>query len=189
MKICTKCGVSKDLSLFSPNKKCKDGLQTQCRSCRAEYTGKWKLANPEKNAEYSRNWKLANPTTHIEYSRKWKLTNPEKNKQYSKNWKKNNPEKNSENRSKRRASELNEIPNWTNTEFEQFAIEEMYKLARLRTKLTGAQHHVDHIVPIKSNIVQGLHCLANLQILEAKENLAKGNRYWPNMPDYVAGKK
>lgn len=41
---------------------------------------------------------------------------------------------------------------------------------------------VDHIVPIKSGLVCGLHCIDNFQLLTRSENASKGNRYWPDMP-------
>lgn len=41
---------------------------------------------------------------------------------------------------------------------------------------------VDHVVPIKSDIVCGLHCIDNFQLLTRSENASKGNRYWPDMP-------
>lgn len=41
---------------------------------------------------------------------------------------------------------------------------------------------VDHIVPLVSKIVCGLHCPANLAAVPISYNRAKGNKYWPDMP-------
>ena len=42
---------------------------------------------------------------------------------------------------------------------------------------------VDHVVPITSDFVSGLHCWHNLQLLTKSENSSKLNRFWPDMPD------
>ena len=54
--------------------------------------------------------------------------------------------------------------------------------AMQRTKAIGFQWHVDHIVPLQSPIVCGLHTIENLQVIPGALNLAKGNRMWPQMP-------
>ena len=66
-------------------------------------------------------------------------------------------------------------PKWAN----EFFIEEAYRLAAMRTKMLGYKWHVDHIVPLKSKLVCGLHVENNLRVIPAKDNLIKGNRSWP----------
>ena len=69
-------------------------------------------------------------------------------------------------------------PIWSERE----AIETVYRMAAKLSALYGVRFHVDHIVPIKSDVVCGLHVHANLQVLEASENSRKSNRHWPDMP-------
>jgi hypothetical protein len=77
----------------------------------------------------------------------------------------------------RRVAQINSIPAWAN----KFFISEIYELAALRTKMLGIKFEVDHIVPVKSKRVCGLHVENNLQILTKLENRAKGNYSWPCM--------
>jgi hypothetical protein len=55
----------------------------------------------------------------------------------------------------------------------------MYQLATIFNR-TGMNLQVDHIVPLQSDLVCGLHCEANLQLLPASDNISKGNRHWPD---------
>ncbi len=69
-------------------------------------------------------------------------------------------------------------PAWCNPD----RIREIYRLARRMSKSMGQQYHVDHIVPLTSKLVCGLHTEHNLQILPSTDNLKKHNRTWPDMP-------
>jgi hypothetical protein len=69
-------------------------------------------------------------------------------------------------------------PPWAN----RGAMLALHRRAKLLSEQTGTQHHVDHIVPILSPLVCGLHCEQNMCILPGPENTSKGNRHWPDMP-------
>lgn len=58
----------------------------------------------------------------------------------------------------------------------------LYGESSALSRLTGVEFHVDHIVPLTSPLVCGLHTEANLRVIPAKANLTKNNRFWPDMP-------
>jgi hypothetical protein len=68
-------------------------------------------------------------------------------------------------------------PTWASKQ----KIQNIYKQAKLLADNSGEDWQVDHIVPLQSKFVCGLHCEANLQVFKKLDNLSKGNRHWPDM--------
>lgn len=58
-KTCSKCGVSKDEQYFCCDRKQKDGLQSQCKTCKAESVLKYYKQNPERRTKPSKEKMLA----------------------------------------------------------------------------------------------------------------------------------
>lgn len=75
--------------------------------------------------------------------------------------------------SERRALLLQRAPKWANHS-EIFGV---YWRCSLISARTGIKHHVDHIVPLNGRLVSGLHVTENLQIIPARENLLKANKW------------
>ena len=79
---------------------------------------------------------------------------------------------------KRKSYVIKATPKWAN----EFFIKEIYHLAQLRSCHLGYKWHVDHIVPLRSKIVCGLHVENNLRVIPGQQNQFKSNRYWQQMP-------
>jgi hypothetical protein len=163
----------------------------------------WSAANPERKSANNKEYRAANPERMLQNARDWVARNPDKRRAiYTdarrrnlevyrqreadyrarrraecnariKEWKARNPHALVAYAGKRRAAELQAIPLWADLD----AVAAIYKQAQS----LGAGYHVDHAVPLISDLVCGLHCAANLQILTASDNSRKNNRHWPDM--------
>lgn len=78
----------------------------------------------------------------------------------------------------RRATRLQATPSWVDGD----AVLAFYAEANRLSIESKVIHHVDHIVPLISRQVCGLHWEANLQVLTATENRTKTNKHWPDKP-------
>ena len=63
-------------------------------------------------------------------------------------------------------------------------IKPFYREARQRSRMYRENWVVDHVVPLRSMLVCGLHCPDNLQVIKKGANDAKANYWWPNMWEY-----
>jgi len=75
----------------------------------------------------------------------------------------------------RKRRHKNATPRWITAE-QKLAMREMYLQAQKITKITGERYVVDHIIPLISPEVCGLHVPWNLRVITQDENLKKSNK-------------
>ena len=173
-KVCTKCLQILPIQDFVKRKSSRDGYRNECKTCNNKYHRK-RLADSTEKRE-SEKLRLK------EIRKSWTLEKWEDYREQCRQYAKNNRHILLKNAGIRRARLLAATPSWSGCELESFAIEEIYHLSKLREKSLNLRMNVDHIVPLSSDYVCGLHCASNLQIVSEKYNKSKNNRYWPDMP-------
>jgi len=180
MKTCNKCGIEKSPDCFYlvHSYECKDCVKSRAKNYyyqARDAAGKGPR-KPKRSPEEIRAIDRVR-------SAKFRKEQPELSKQRRtlacRRWTKKYPEKSAERARGREAQKKGATPRWAN----KFIMQEIYHLSWLRTRVTGLQFHVDHIVPLNSPLVCGLHVEHNLQILDGGSNVAKSNRSWPDMPE------
>lgn len=185
MKLCSSCAQVKPFSDFYQFKGKPHG--TKCKKCQiermSEYQKKnrdknneavqrWREKNPEKNKQMNKDYKIRNPHKVKEHKIKQDIKrkeNPEKSREWALAWKKRNPERNTYNSQNYRAAKLRAMPKWMN----EGHLAEIWG-HYLYSSIFGTV--VDHIVPLRSEEVCGLHVPWNLQPLTFSENSSKHNR-------------
>lgn len=115
----------------------------------------------EKNREAVKARANARPKNEVtQYKRKYKEANPELYKALV---------------SVRKRRHRAATPKWVTPE-QKLAMRQLYLQAMELTKLTGERYVVDHIVPLISDEVCGLHVPWNLRVITQEENLKKSNK-------------
>jgi hypothetical protein len=203
---CRTCGETKPLSDFHRHKQ--GHWNSYCRPCTVERTRQWRKANAARYKATNHAYYMANREEALAQSVTWHKANPEKRKAIWTRYRANNLERVRENEAAYRARNRDECnarinawkaknkhllafyargrdaalrratPKWADKD----EMRRIYARASRLRRETGEAWHVDHIVPLISELVCGLHWEGNLQVLPASENLSKNNTKWPDMP-------
>ena len=96
-------------------------------------------------------------------------------REYRNAWKANNKTQIRADTKARRRKHREATPNWL-SRTQRSEIRQIYQIAITMTQTTGEPYVVDHIVPLRSHEVCGLHVPWNLRVITQEENLAKSNK-------------
>lgn len=157
-KKCNECGEVLGVSHFAKRIKSKDGFQHKCKSCCKALNADWYKSNKQWVSEKNKRQRLKDLQAY-------------KNR-LAKYAKENLPAYRARN-ALRYAAKVRATPVWAEFDLIKIVYEKAHALG----------FEVDHIVPIKSDLVCGLHVWANLQLLSESENCKKKNLFWPDMPE------
>lgn len=186
-KTCNTCGQGFPRSEFFKDSSKPDGLRKSCKTCTnkshrsyvdknrefvASYKAAWWLPRAEKLREAAR----ANYKKNAEHAKfvvsQWAKANREKVRAIKRKWKRLNPEYERLDAAARRLVAGRATPVWA----------DLGAILRVYDEAKSNGLTVDHIVPLRSSLVCGLHCPDNLRAIPLSENASKGNRHWPDMP-------
>jgi len=173
MKTCTLCMLEKPLSAFEPQRR-------QCMACRALTKRPYRAAYYAKHSEIAKkdakrwreeNLAVAQARRKAEYEK-----NAEAAKIANAEYRKKHPEKVNAWSRKHVLAKQKRTPPWL-SEDDFWLMEQAYEIAALRTKMFGFQWDVDHKIPLQGKLVSGLHVPHNLQVVPAKLNRSKSNKF------------
>jgi len=162
MKTCFKCKECKPLSCFHKHKQMKDGHLNKCSECTVKDVAEWRKQNPDAR---QKEWIRKRDKNGL-------MTREEFLKTVKENAKGTKVAKLKYMHKRRRQVDYKDM-----SELDEFVFEEAVDLKYLRKQSTGIDWHIDHIVPLNNKSVCGLHNAYNLQVIPAKENLTKSNKW------------
>ena len=165
MKTCNRCGENHSEK------------HHYCKECNAAYAREWRLNNKAKIQAYRNATKKQRAKTQKVYDKNRPKRESRTTTEMVRRWRQKNPAAHNARVMARECAKLKATPKWA----VDFFIKEAYELAHLRKKLTGIEHHVDHIVPLRNKTVCGLHSHTNLQVIPAVLNMRKGNKLDQNL--------
>lgn len=157
MKRCKTCGAIKPADQFYADPRLPDGRKSECKACTKARVKAWGEANRDKTKTYKKAWSEKNETKQVQLRKQWVASNRGKSLAIN---------------AKRRAKRLGAIPPWADLQ----RIKSVYLEAGRRID-AGEDVHVDHVIPLRSPLVCGLHVPENLRIVPASENRSKSIKF------------
>lgn len=126
----------------------------------------WYVANPEKAKLARGRYYRANADVAKKRAADWAKAHPEQVRTWRQDWKKTHKALVNADTNARRRKLRDARPAWA----DEVAIRRFYRDC-------PKGYHVDHVIPLRSKLVCGLHVETNLQYLPARENQIKNNRW------------
>lgn len=159
----------------------------QERERRAKYyeaTNARRSANRKTNASQVRAaeaaYRTANAQRLAQYSTAYRAANVEQTRERMHHYYLANRSAAFIRKARRRAIELQRLPNWRN-DLDDLVEQEARDLV-VRRSSSGCIWHVDHMFPLQARKVSGLHVWNNLQVIPALLNLRKRNKMQLTQP-------
>jgi hypothetical protein len=175
MKLCVRCNVEKEDNKF---RQLKTRLNSWCHECCKEHRKEWYQKNRDaeiaKAKEYHKKTYAEKREHKIQYAKEWVKNNPEKYKVNAKRCYEKTKLKRFAYQALARAKRRNAVPKWFDSV--KADVQKIYIEARTKTLETGIPHEVDHIIPLVSEYVCGLHVPNNLRVITQFENRSKQNK-------------
>lgn len=184
-KVCSKCGVVRNISEFRKDVTKKDGLRPDCKLCVKSYEMSRRINNPDMMKEKLKTYYKNNPEKRKKYRENYKLRKQEQRKER----RNNDPVFNLINRMRCRIWKYLNILEITkkNKTFDIVGCSPEFLKEHLEDQFIDGMSwdnkgdwHIDHIIPLSSaKTEEELYSLChytNLQPLWAEDNLKKSNK-------------
>ena len=185
-KICSKCGVDKDINDYYDKPGGKYGLTARCKPCHTEATKNWAKRNPDavnriakkqreihkdRIAQRWANYYALNKTHIAQKKRVYRAKTAEQRAEYQKQWYKNNPGKPSEYAHRRRVRELSgDIRVFKDSDWDFLLRQYNNRCAYCGGDGTLTK---DHVIPVSRG---GRHAVGNIVPACETCNFSKHNR-------------
>lgn len=166
LKTCLKCNIAKPLEHYSKNR-------SKCKPCRAIEGKEYRKTDAAKAVEKRRALTPKRKT----WRAKYKVDNAEKIRKWDRERYQRDKPKRIALVYKRKLMKIQRVPIW----YDKADDRVMANLIEIQNmlKVLSLSYHIDHIIPLQGELVSGLHCKENWQLLSAKENLTKSNTFDP----------